>query len=88
MFLGYYDFKLFSIIVSARDGGYRTAETQARDLTRNIRREVTKLSETWVTLLTRSDNWQLRLEESVSVSDEYILITLLYIYLLKTWNAN
>ncbi|XP_035715809.1 dystrophin isoform X4 [Folsomia candida] len=53
----------------ARDSdmrGYRNAESAARDLTRNIRREVTKLSEIWVSLLNRSDVWQHRLEETVS----------------------
>jgi len=48
--------------------GYKAAEAAARELTKNIRREVSKLSETWVTLLNRSDNWQLRLEDTITVS--------------------
>lgn len=47
--------------------GYRSAEAAARELTRSIRREVTKLSETWVALLARSDNKQMRLEETLQV---------------------
>ncbi|CAL8109930.1 unnamed protein product [Orchesella dallaii] len=52
--------------MDAESRGYRHAEMAARELTRSIRREVTKLSETWVALLSRSDNWQLRLEETIT----------------------
>jgi len=49
--------------------GYRSAEVAARELTRSIRREVTKLSETWVALLARSDNRQILLEDTIQVRD-------------------
>ncbi|ODM96852.1 Dystrophin, isoform D [Orchesella cincta] len=52
--------------MDAESRGYRHAEMAARELTRSIRREVTKLSETWLALLSRSDNWQLRLEETIT----------------------
>lgn len=48
--------------------GYRTAEEQARELTRCIRREVSKLSEKWNALIERSDQWQRKLDDSLSVS--------------------
>ncbi|XP_034253175.1 dystrophin isoform X3 [Thrips palmi] len=48
--------------------GYRSAEEQARDLTRCIRREVTKLAEQWNALLKRSDHWERRLEDTVTVA--------------------
>lgn len=54
--------------MDAESRGYRHAEVAARELTRSIRREVTKLSETWLALLSRSDNWQIRLEETTTVS--------------------
>ncbi len=54
--------------MDAESRGYRHAEMAARELTRSIRREVTKLSETWLALLGRSDNWQIRLEETITVS--------------------
>lgn len=40
-------------------------EGNALQLTRNIRREVNKLSEQWLNLLNNSDNWQLQLEEGI-----------------------
>lgn len=68
------------LIQPARDSdmrGYRNAESAARDLTRNIRREVTKLSEIWVSLLNRSDVWQHRLEETVSVGSLIIILEII-----------
>lgn len=47
--------------------GYRTAEEQARELTRCIRREVGKLSEKWNALIDRSDQWQRKLDDSHTV---------------------
>uniref|UniRef100_T1IRG4 Protein detached n=1 Tax=Strigamia maritima TaxID=126957 RepID=T1IRG4_STRMM len=43
--------------------GYRSAEEQAKELTRSIRREVNKLSEKWISLREHSDYWQKKLEE-------------------------
>jgi hypothetical protein len=48
--------------------GYRSAEEQARELTRSIRREVNKLSEKWNELIDRSDQWQRKLDDSLAVS--------------------
>lgn len=48
--------------------GYRSAEEQARELTRCIRREVNKLSEKWNALIDRSDQWQRKLDDSLAVS--------------------
>ncbi|KAF4520363.1 hypothetical protein B566_EDAN009886 [Ephemera danica] len=48
--------------------GYRSAEEQARELTRSIRREVSKLSEQWNALIDRSDLWQRRLADTITVS--------------------
>lgn len=48
--------------------GYRSAEEQARELTRCIRREVNKLSEKWNALIDRSDQWQRKLDDSHAVS--------------------
>lgn len=48
--------------------GYRSAEEQAKELTRCIRREVNKLSEKWNALIDRSDQWQRKLDDSHSVS--------------------
>jgi hypothetical protein len=48
--------------------GYRSAEEQARELTRSIRREVNKLSEKWNALIDRSDQWQRKLDDSLTVS--------------------
>ncbi|XP_039438021.1 dystrophin, isoforms A/C/F/G/H isoform X4 [Culex pipiens pallens] len=42
---------------------YLSAEEQNKELTRSIRREVSKLSEQWNHLIDRSDNWKHRLEE-------------------------
>lgn len=69
--------KLPVFVCIARDGdsrGYRNAESAARELTRSIRREVTRLSETWISLLNRSDHWQHRLEETVSVNYRCFLV--------------
>ncbi|XP_075226861.1 dystrophin isoform X2 [Lycorma delicatula] len=46
--------------------GYRSAEEQARELTRCIRREVNKLSEKWNALIDRSDQWQRKLDDSLA----------------------
>jgi chromosome segregation ATPase len=46
--------------------GYRSAEEQARELTRSIRREVNKLSEKWNALIDRSDQWQRKLDDSLA----------------------
>ncbi|XP_026673764.1 dystrophin, isoforms A/C/F/G/H isoform X10 [Ceratina calcarata] len=46
--------------------GYRSAEEQARELTRSIRREVNKLSEQWNALIERSDAWKRKLEDTAS----------------------
>lgn len=53
--------------------GYRSAEEQARELTRSIRREVNKLSEKWNALIDRSDQWQRKLDDSLAVSHPYLL---------------
>lgn len=53
--------------------GYRSAEEQARELTRSIRREVNKLSEKWNALIDRSDQWQRKLDDSLAVSYPYPL---------------
>ncbi|KAG8234825.1 hypothetical protein J437_LFUL015540 [Ladona fulva] len=45
--------------------GYRSAEEQARELTRSIRREVAKLSEKWNDLIQRSDHWQRKLDDAL-----------------------
>lgn len=54
--------------MDADSRGYRTAEEQARELTRCIRREVSKLSEKWNALIERSDQWQRKLDDSLVVS--------------------
>ncbi|XP_031782476.1 dystrophin isoform X13 [Nasonia vitripennis] len=46
--------------------GYRSAEEQARELTRSIRREVNKLSEQWNALIERSDAWKRKLDDTAS----------------------
>lgn len=48
--------------------GYRSAEEQARELTRSIRREVNKLSEQWNALIERSDAWKRKLDDTANVS--------------------
>jgi uncharacterized protein YlxW (UPF0749 family) len=52
--------------------GYRSAEEQARELTRSIRREVNKLSEKWNALIDRSDQWQRKLDDSLAVSQHLL----------------
>jgi len=52
--------------------GYRSAEEQARDLTRSIRREVNKLSEKWNALIDRSDQWQRKLDDILAVSEPFV----------------
>lgn len=47
--------------------GYRSAEEQARDLTISLKREVTRVSEQWNSLLQRSDQWQRSLNDSIKV---------------------
>jgi len=46
--------------------GYRSAEQQARELTRCIRREVNKLSEKWNGLIERSDRWHDTLDDALT----------------------
>lgn len=61
----------FSIAGRELDGdsrGYRSAEEQARELTRSIRREVNKLSEQWNALIERSDAWKRKLDDTANVS--------------------
>lgn len=48
--------------------GYRSAEEQARELARSIRREVAKLADKWNTLVDRSDAWGRCLDDAVVVS--------------------
>ncbi|XP_013147320.1 PREDICTED: dystrophin, isoform D isoform X3 [Papilio polytes] len=45
--------------------GYRSAEEQARELARSIRREVGKLADTWNSLVDRSDAWGRCLDDAV-----------------------
>ncbi|XP_025206146.1 dystrophin, isoforms A/C/F/G/H-like [Melanaphis sacchari] len=45
--------------------GYRSAEEQARDLTISLKREVSRVSEQWNSLLQRSDQWQQSLNDSI-----------------------
>ncbi|CAH0760443.1 unnamed protein product [Diatraea saccharalis] len=45
--------------------GYRSAEEQARELARSIRREVAKLADKWNNLVDRSDAWGRCLEDAV-----------------------
>ncbi|RVE55234.1 hypothetical protein evm_000132 [Chilo suppressalis] len=45
--------------------GYRSAEEQARELARSIRREVAKLADKWNTLVDRSDGWGRCLDDAV-----------------------
>lgn len=59
--------------------GYRSAEEQARELTRCIRREVNKLSEKWNALIDRSDQWQRKLDDSHSVSKKKLSIVHIFI---------
>ncbi|KAG5326717.1 DMDD protein, partial [Acromyrmex heyeri] len=49
--------------------GYRSAEEQARELTRSIRREVNKLSEQWNALIERSDAWKRKLDDTANRND-------------------
>ncbi|XP_044016172.1 dystrophin, isoforms A/C/F/G/H-like isoform X2 [Aphidius gifuensis] len=46
--------------------GYRSAEEQAHELTRSIRREVNKLSEQWNALIERSDAWKRKLDDTTA----------------------
>lgn len=66
-------YPLFACSIAGRelDGdsrGYRSAEEQARELTRSIRREVNKLSEQWNALIERSDAWKRKLDDTSNVS--------------------
>ncbi|XP_075984484.1 dystrophin isoform X3 [Anticarsia gemmatalis] len=45
--------------------GYRSAEEQARELARSIRREVAKLADKWNSLVDRSDAWGRCLDDAV-----------------------
>lgn len=51
--------------------GYRSAEEQARELARSIRREVAKLADKWNALVDRSDAWGRCLDDGVQVSAYY-----------------
>lgn len=69
------EIKQKNIFISAatREGegdsrGYRTAEEQARELARSIRREVTKLADKWNALVDRSDAWARCLDDAAQVS--------------------
>ncbi|KYN33264.1 Dystrophin, isoform D [Trachymyrmex septentrionalis] len=58
--------------------GYRSAEEQARELTRSIRREVNKLSEQWNALIERSDAWKRKLDDTANlrcVPDQSTLVS-------------
>lgn len=48
-------------------GRFWSSEEQQRELTRNIRREVSKLSEKWNTLIDRSDQWGNKLDKNAGV---------------------
>lgn len=54
--------------------GYRSAEEQARELTRSIRREVNKLSEQWNALIERSDAWKRKLDDTANVSTLFFIL--------------
>lgn len=54
---------------------YLSGDDQNRELTRSIRREVTKLSEQWNHLINRSDNWKHRLDEYMTVSLSFCLLS-------------
>ncbi|GLV38782.1 Dystrophin [Carabus blaptoides fortunei] len=47
-------------------GRFWSSEEQQRELTRNIRREVSKLSEKWNTLIDRSDQWGKKLDKNAT----------------------
>lgn len=53
----------------AENGGYRSADEQAREITRSIRREVKKLSDKWNELLQHNDLRQKRLDDVHRVSE-------------------
>lgn len=50
------------------DMGDSAMDEQNRELVRSIRREVSKLSEQWNSLIDRSDHWKRRLDDFVTVS--------------------
>ncbi|KPJ15479.1 Dystrophin, isoform D, partial [Papilio machaon] len=52
--------------------GYRSAEEQARELARSIRREVAKLADTWNSLVDRSDAWGRCLDDAVQAYYLYL----------------
>ncbi|GBP44194.1 hypothetical protein EVAR_31638_1 [Eumeta japonica] len=67
-------FKIIALsYFSTREGegdsrGYRSAEEQARELARAIRREVAKLADKWNALVDASDVWGRCLEDAAQVS--------------------
>ncbi|KAL1131824.1 hypothetical protein AAG570_011436, partial [Ranatra chinensis] len=62
--------------------GYRSAEQEARELTRSIRRELNKLSDKWNALIDRSARWHDTLDDTLTVSQFtsplYLVIKLIY----------
>lgn len=62
--------------------GYRSAEEQARELTRSIRREVNKLSEQWNALIERSDAWKRKLDDTTNVSQFYFFFFIDFLFLI------
>ncbi|KAJ8679610.1 hypothetical protein QAD02_015397 [Eretmocerus hayati] len=63
--------------LDADSRSYRSAEEQARELTRSIRREVNKLSEQWNALIERSDSWIRKLDDTAR-SAQLSGVTVLY----------
>lgn len=53
------------------DSRFLSAEEQSRELTRSIRRELTKLTEQWNHLINRSDTWKHRLDDLMTVSVDF-----------------
>ncbi|CAB3232994.1 unnamed protein product [Arctia plantaginis] len=53
--------------------GYRSAEEQARELARSIRREVAKLADKWNSLVDRSDAWGRCLDDAVQTHGSSVL---------------
>lgn len=71
------------VTVAVQEGdsrGYRSAEEQARELARSIRREVAKLADKWNALVDRSDAWGRCLDDAVQVhTDILCFITISHI---------
>lgn len=62
--------------------GYRSAEEQARDLTISLKREVSRVSEQWNSLLQRSDQWQRSLNDSIKVRCSFCILVLRQYFLI------